>query len=342
MSKNPALAVQILGMLGAPLVGAAEDVAARQGAAGDQRAAAEKVAELLNKSVQIGMSLSSLMDLRAEEAQTEAARLALVGIAAQLVAAQYRQNGRPPGDADLKRLSTGLEAVLIFADSFAPGAAKDSTILENMDAARTVSAGTETLTAVQYVNALAPLAGAVAAFPFGRGEKKLAQEIADRLILRSKTLRETLGFTGDMAANKTAELRLLSSLAHIYAECHREETARLMALDEKSRTAMTQGGGALPMEGVWQSFETRCAMLETLTQTATGNGAAGKTPLVASGSKDPVAPVAESPAVPPPDVSPPAAPPLPPVSAAVIPSGSTPDNPMSFFKKKTDDAAGKT
>lgn len=332
----------ILEKLGAPLVGAACAVAARQNEPDDEaapRRAAGRVAELLGKSVQLGIRLASGMGLR-EGGEDDSVRLALTALAAGLVADQYGQTGRVPGDADLRRLSTGIEAVLTFSDSFAPAA--DG--IARLDAAGGASPfpGDESQTALWYVAALAPVTAAVAAFPFGRPEKMLAQDIAGRLVARAAVMAAALGGGGDDRARKRAELALLAPLARIYVDCHREQTARLMAMDDKARAAPAQGGGGvLPMDAVWDAFETRAEMAQALAIAAAAQGGRG------AGGGDPAPPsFAAPPASSPPVSSSSVVPPDPPSGPAAAenpeptPSGG---NPMSFFKpgaKKPADGEG--
>lgn len=337
----------ILEKLGAPLVGAACGPAARPDEPDDEsapRRAAGRVAELLGKSVQLGIQLASGMGLR-EGGEDDSVRLALTALAAGLVADQYRQTGRVPGDAELRRLSTGIEAVLTFSDSFAPAA--DG--IARLDAAGGVPPfpGDESQAALWYVAALAPVTAAVAAFPFGRPEKMLAQDIAGRLVARAAGMAAALGGNGDEKTRKRAELALLGPLARIYVDCHREQTARLMAMDDKARAALAQGGdGALPMDAVWDAFEMRAEMAQTLAaataQGGRGGGSGGPAaPSVSSApvSSPPVssAPVSSS------SVSPPVPPSAPP--AAENPAPPPSGGPMSFFKpgmKKPADGEGET
>jgi hypothetical protein len=333
----------------------------------DAKPQAEQLAALIGKSVQAGIALSGSMDLR-DAGDGDAIRAALSAIAAPLVAARYRVAGQIPGDAEVKEIVTGLEAVLTFADSFSgvPAAAER---LKNL----TAVPADENQATLNCMRAMVPVVGEIAAFSFGRPEKKLAQEIAARLLGEAASLIKTAMPDADDAARKAAELELLGPLAEIYASCHREQTKRILAMDEKARQeAALPGGGLLPMEPVWQAFEIRAVMLAALgqgaAQSASSAGPApeteaaphnkladirpietGSAPAQSSGGS-PFAsfvktPAAETPpaapeAAPPPAAPPPVAPQAPETPAS---SPSSSENPMSFFAgggKKSSDETG--
>jgi len=323
MSQRSAFAIQILEKIGAPLIGAVSMIAARQGNMDEPKQAAESVAELLNKAVQVSVGLSSAMELRDGDQGEDSTRLALVALAGQLVASQYGVTARVPGDQEVKRLLTGLEAVLTFSDSFAPAAGNTARI-EHMDAARVP--GDESQISIQYVNALVPVVNAVAAFSYGRPEKKLVQEIAGHLVARAQDMRTRImpDSTGGPPVMKQGELRLLSALATIYVGCHIEQMNALMTMDEKTRNQLMQdAGGVMPMDAVWQSFEQRAQMAELL-----GSSAVGSLP-AASGS---VAPALPRNPPPPPALEKPV-----PETAPAL--QSPPENPMAMFAKKPDQPA---
>ena len=77
MSQRSAFQVQILEKLGAPLMGAVAEVAARQRKDGEdtQKQEAERLAELLAKTVQVSVGLAGSMDLKDTDGQADSARL---------------------------------------------------------------------------------------------------------------------------------------------------------------------------------------------------------------------------------------------------------------------------
>ena len=274
MTQRSAFQIQLLEKLGAPLLRAVSEVALSQEQAGNgQKHEAERVAELLGKTVQISIGLAGSMDIK--DADGDSVRLALAAMAGPLIAAQYRATARVPGDGDIKRMIKALEAVLTFSDNFAPAA--DNTMrLENM-APGAVPAD-EGQVSIQYVGALVPVISAVASFPFGRAENKLVQEVADRLVQRSVQMgRSLLGDGVDEQTLKRSELQLLKALADIYVECHQAETRRLMTMDDAARARVAeQAGGMLSMEPVWEAFERRAGMMEVLGKSAAPEAVAAR------------------------------------------------------------------
>ncbi len=311
----------MLDKLGAPLLGAVSDVSVRKNANGNAAAPQEAVAvaELLGKSVQISVTLAERMDLRDAGGDADAVRLALAGLAAGLVAGHYRQADKAPDDNEIKRLVNALEAVLVFADNFT-AAAENTARLQALVPG--IYPADESQVAIQYVHALAPVASEITSFAFGRPEKKLAQDVAARLMAAAAALRARLVSADGAGEERRAELGALRALAMLYVDCHRAEKARLSALSAGEKTALP--GGEITMERLWQDFDTRTSMLETLVQSALPQaGGVAETETLA-----PHAAVAPS-VIPPPA----AAPGLPPTVAAVAPQDQSGDySPMSFFK----------
>lgn len=316
------------------------------GAGGEDaiRADAQKMAELLGQSVKMSISMAQVMDINMAGSDGDTLRVALAALAGPLVAGQYSHHGRVPEEADLKRLTTALQAVLTFSENFTP-AADTAQRLDSVDAAEPLkgqggdSATDPVQAGVQYVYAFLPVINAVGAFPFGQPEQKLIMEIAERLVTKAAELREILlpDLEGEM--QKQAELGLLSVLGRLYGACHMAETARVTALSEQGQDA------PLSIDPVWKAFGLRAGMLEALA----GNLVPGAGVRRAGGGG------AQSPAVPPPQQQQP--PPAPPPQAPEQPSApphsppaeqamqQTPvappagANPMSMFARPKADGA---
>lgn len=330
IDERTAFRLQFLQTIGAPLMAAVDDAA--RGA--DEKSAAETVAALLSRTVQASIAMAESLKIPEVD---DNVRAGLAGLAARLLAAQFAAGGRMPGEADIKRLSAAMDAVLAFADNFMPGAEGRTRLLLTDAGAAPVSAAApdETQIAIQYAAALAPVIAAVASFPFGRPEKKLLQEIADRLTGDAEELRRTLA-GDDMAAGaaRRADLQCLRILCDIYAACHRAETKHLEAMPADARDKLA-AGGQIPMEPVWEAYGVRRAMLGVLG--GAGQTAGQTTGTAASGGVNP-APVQPPPAPVQPVATPPAQPAPPATDGAA--GGGAGGNPMSFFAKKKSGDAG--
>lgn len=310
--ERTAFRVQFLQTIGAPLMMAVDG--AMPGT--DEKAAAELMAVLLSRTVQASIVLAESLKIPGAD---DGVRAGLAGLAARLIGAQFAASGgKMPGDAEIKRLTASMDAVLAFADNFMPGA-EGRARLEMTDAG---AAPDETQLAIQYAAALAPVIAEVGAFPFGRPEKKLLQEIADRLTGDAEDLRRDLaGDDMPPGAGRRADLQCLRILCDIYAACHRAETKHLGAMPAEARDKLATGG-PIPMEPVWEAYGLRLAMLGVL-----GTGK----PRQGGGVKAPVPP--QSPV----QVQAPPAPVVPPAAVQAAPAadnGGAGGSPMSFFAKK--------
>lgn len=311
--ERTAFRVQFLQTIGAPLMTAVDG--AMPGA--DEKTTAETVAALLSRTVQASIAMADSLKIADAD---DGVRAGLAGLAARLLGAQYATGGgKLPGDAEIKRLSASMDAVLAFADNFMPGA-EGRVRLEMTDAGAGTAGPDETQMAIQYAAALAPVIAEVAAFPFGRPEKKLLQEIADRLTGDAEDLRRDLaGDDMTPGAARRGDLQCLRILCDIYAACHRAETKHLGAMPAEARDKLA-AGGQIPMEPVWEAYGLRLAMLGVL-----GTGKARQDGGAVAPARQPapqapvqsVAPVA------------PAAPATPPPA-----DNGGAGNPMSFFAKK--------
>ncbi len=316
MDQRSAFLLQIIEKLGLPLMAAVADVSGASGNA-DAKKEAERVAELLGRCVQSSISLATLLDLRDTDGSADSVRLALAALSSELLAAQYRVSRRMPGEKDLERLGSSLTAVLAFAENFAP-VAKNTARLRALDIEEL--AFDEYQVNALFFSALAPAIGAIAAYPFGRPETKLVQEVAGRISTRVKDLRKKLcGDTLQEEESRQIELSLFKALVGIYAECHKGETNRLLAMSESDMAqAIKEDGGVLSMEPVWKAFETRVAMLEAVSNNLLPAGAR-----VSGGAKAPTIPLRQ-----------PAA-----QSAPVTPpAGQSGQQPPAIFRKKPAEA----
>lgn len=291
------------------------------GAGGEEaiRADAQKMAELLGQSVKMSISMAQAMDVNMAGSDGDTLRVALAALAGPLVAGQYSHHGRVPEEADLKRLTTALQAVLTFSENFTP-AADTAQRLDAVDAAEPLKGqgGNSTIdpvqTGIQYVYAFLPVVNAVGSFPFGQPEQKLIMEIAERLVTKAAELREALLPALEGEAQKQAELGLLSVLGRLYGACHMAETARVTALSEQGQEV------PLSIDPVWKAFGLRAGMLEALAGnlvpgagTRAAGGGGGQSPAApaqqAQASQPPpqqqaVPPAQEQPSVQPPPVQP--------------------------------------
>ena len=263
MDTKSTFLLQVLEKLAAPMVAAISEVSVRQALIPDpsqpgaMRPEAEQVANLLTKSTQMSIGLAGLVDLKPMDGDTDSMRLALTSLASPLMSNIYRLAGRSPTDAEIQRINDAMSAVVSYADNYA--AAADATVrMAQIDADFFPSDNGQV--ALLYMGALLPVVNSIMAYSFGQPEKKLVQDVTERLVRESKFLRAKMFPEipeGQMAAK--ADLALLRMAGLIYSQCHFAEMAKLMATEDQVRQGM-----APTMTALWQSFILRMQMLEIL------------------------------------------------------------------------------
>ncbi len=262
MDQKSEYLIQVFEKIGAPILSsiteshdgqdsdAAPDVLAAQ--------AAQKMAELLARSVKISIDLGKNMDLASTQDQGESLRVALTALAGSLVAGQYKQNGHIPEDNDTTKTVASLQAVMTFSENFTPSPEAIQR-LKNLEAqGQQVD---EQQTNIQFIHAFLPAIHAVANFSFGEPENQLIQTISRQLIDKAKALR--IAFFGSSISaddEKLIDLSLIRSLVQIYTSCHELETNKLMTLSEENTAEPSS------INAVWDCFELRVSMLSTLAE----------------------------------------------------------------------------
>lgn len=332
METKTAFLLQVLEKLAAPMVAAISEVSVRQSLIPDpskpgaMRPEAEQVAGLLTKSTQLSINLANLVDMKADESEADSIRLALTSLASPLMSNVYRLAGRAPTDAEIQRISEAMGAVVSYSDGYRT-AADANVRMSQIDADFFPSDDTQV--SLLYMSALLPVVNSIMAYSFGQPEKKLVQDVTERLVRESKFLRAKMFPEipeGSMAAK--ADLALLRMAGLIYSQCHFAEMAKLMATEDQVRQGM-----APTMTALWQSFILRMQMLEILGDALIPGIRRTVSDMVGSRSSG-----EESGSVKPTVTSPP---PLSVVPSSVSaeesskdkPSGSA--SPMSFFVKKS-------
>lgn len=340
MDQRAEYLIQILEKIGSPLMTAITAKVADEN--GEE--SARTMAALLTRAVQASIDMANATELAAVGAQDDSLRVALAALASPLVASMFERNEEIPEDTDLKKITTSLQAVLSFAENFAPN--PENTQRLN-DLAATGQAVDAHQVNIQYIQALTPVINACGAFSFGQSEQKVVMEITSKLVARSSNVRAAM--FGDLPEGdqKMVELALLRTLADVYAACHDAETQRLMTMSDEDRASQPQApGGGLALDHVWKAFDLRVAMLETLAENVLPSSLGGQAPAPVAAApvaptEPPIAPV-EQPAVATSPPTPPAAteePQAPPPPAQEQPATAPPAgaNPMAMFAApKTD------
>ncbi len=334
MDSRSSFLLQVLEKLASPLVASISEVSVRQMMMPDpsqpstMRPEAEQVAGLLTKSTQMSIGLSELIDLKLPENEADSLRLALTSLASPLVANIYRLAGRTPTDAEIDRVMAAMNAVFTYSENFAP--ASDATArMAVLD--QDFYPADKVQVALMYMSALLPAVNSVMAYSFGVPEKKLIQDVTERLLEEAKDMRARM-FPKLKTERETsqADLAVLRMATLIYSQCHFGEMAKLMATEEQARQGL-----APAMTTLWAAFSLRMEMLEILADVMIPDDE--ESVPVASGGGDAIKPSVEPATAPAAAAEAPSAtastppPPAPPPAAATGEKA----NPMSFFAKKT-------
>jgi len=218
---------------------------------------AQAFAELLSRTVQTSINMGSGFQFAAMDDQGDSVRVALAALAAPLVAEQYVQSKAMPAELDLTKIVAVFESVLTFADNFKPSEANAQRLADLQAEGQVVDTVQMEL---QYIQAFVPVVQAVSGFSFGQSDKKLALDIADRLVKRSVEFRELqCPAVQDIDEQKRAELVIVKAMVQLYVLCHQEVVERL--------SSMTDTADPLPgLDEVWAQFDLRASMLDVMMQ----------------------------------------------------------------------------
>lgn len=255
MRQRTEFGLVMLQQIGLPLL---RSLASATDATQDAAKESSALADLLRRSGEYGTHIEKSLDLNPGEEKNKPLRIALTALGAQTLALYKEQNGKLPGDNEAKRIFSALEPVLTFADRFVPEE-EAITRLRGLSADFALLDGQQLQ--LQQIMAFLPVIQAVASFSFGQPETKLIKQIGERLSAWASAFRERLfGPHLDPDEAKLIDLIFLRMLAALYADCHVAETERLA-----KAPAATNGGD--PIKPVWEAYELRASMLETLAGT---------------------------------------------------------------------------
>ncbi|MED5423782.1 MAG: hypothetical protein VX740_10130, partial [Pseudomonadota bacterium] len=272
MAQSSEMIGQIVEKLGMPIIAAVSEVERQKQAMGrvqgvqSDEAQARLVAELLGKSTELGLMLFRSFDINEPtESRADAARLGLTALSSTVIANLYGMTGRIPGEPELQRLEKVVQSVVAFSDNYETG--QDATqVMAAADVEKAGGLSVLDYSAVHYASALIPVVNAVAAFPFGRPEDQLMKEVMQRLMGVVSAVASRLYAGLNDAQKKSVELALMKVAANTYAQCHFAEMTQLMSSGDQQKM-MAQN---LSMDGIWQAFDKRFSMLETVVTSLSG------------------------------------------------------------------------
>jgi len=257
--------LKILETIGSPLLRSVLAAANADGA-GDEKAAQE-LASLLSRSVQLSIQMGQDFDFSKGSDQGDALRVALAALAAPIVAESYSRTGKALSEQESAKIAGVLNSVLTFSDNFAPGE-EAADRLSNLKADGAPVDGAQA--DIQYMDAFLPIVQEIAEFSFGQQESKIALDVADKLVKRAVEIREArLPSLPDADAQKRAEVAILRNLAQLFASCYRATV--------QSLSGAAESGGDVPgIEAVWEAFDKQSALLDLMVASLLDDQAQGQ------------------------------------------------------------------
>lgn len=262
MDQRSAYFIQVLEKLGSPLILDSGLLSTPSDPDSENMLAqAEAVAGLLNGCIKTSLQLARVLNIHDDEGKADSIRLSLAAITSPMLAQLYKSsNGQALNDKNIEKLTASLETIMSFSESF--GVSEDKTQALSEVRAKALHPNLATL------DATIPVVNAVASYSFGRSDKKLFQDVVNRLSPYIEGLQENLGFDpqGDQS-RKTACLRIIAKL---YEAAHMDETNRILSLPQEELETLAGDDGKISMDPVWRQFETRLALMEVLIDSLLG------------------------------------------------------------------------
>lgn len=221
--------------IGVPLVVALQTVESWSGENLPLSQKAEKLARLLNITVDFATKVTKKLEIR--DAYTlESVRGKIIRIVTPIIAETYIANGEPPKEESLKDLTDLFDVLLSFSDSVAPEEDKSA----------------KPHRMALMIEAFEPVLVAVKSHAFGLPPESIFAKITEGIQGRAETLAEQLD------TEDAVQSGLLKSVAALYVSCHNAFTAKV-----ESGYADQTGEDAL--RTVWQDCDERMALIQGLT-----------------------------------------------------------------------------
>ena len=248
--------LQMIEKIGGPLLASMSDVAARK----DQpiETQAQKIAELLGSTVQMSIALGDIIDIgKISPEEAETLRVALAALAAPIVADQYRLLEKNPAQNQLQSIAGALETVMTFSDNFtlSPEAIERLKSLEGQSGP--VHDTHQSL--LMYLSGFVPVVDSIAAYSFGLPEKKMIQDVSNKISERAKALSSSIAGADNADLQKSISGPIIKVLGTLYSACHTEEMKTITAMDDPDQKAID---GALAK--LWDRFDLKVSMLESV------------------------------------------------------------------------------
>lgn len=226
---------ELITAMGVPLVVALQTVESWSGEVMPLPQKAEKLAKLLNITVDFATKVTKKLEIR--DAYTlESVRGKIIRIVTPIVAETYIANGETPKEESLKDLTDLFDVLLSFADSVSPEDSKEA----------------KPHNVAVMIEAFEPVLSAVKNHAFGLPQETVFAKITEGIHGRAESVSEQLN-AGDAVQNG-----MLKAVAKLYVSCHSAFTAKIEA-------GQTNEDGEAALKSVWQDCDERMALIQGLT-----------------------------------------------------------------------------
>lgn len=235
--------------MGVPLVVAIQTLESWSGGEAEpQTQRAEKLAKLLNISVDFATRITKKLEIR--DAYTlENVRGRIIRIVTPIIADYYVKNGDAPSQGSLQGLTDLFDVLLAFADSVSP----------------TDEKGSKPTKIATMVESCDPLLGVIREHNFDMPEGEVFREAVTGLVGRAEQLASLLG------AGHAIESGLFRSVTRIYSSCYH---------------LVAEKGGSF--DDVWAECDQRLALIHGLTVFVADNAGISKGEMPVPVEKQPV------------------------------------------------------
>lgn len=292
MSQQAEYLLKVFEKIGTPLMVAILDGARGQPESDNLEEHAQKMSELLGKTVQASIDLGQTIEISKLGESSDAVRLSLAALLSPMIGQSFKNNRRIPDENDLKKITQALQSVLSFSSNFSP-TDQHNVRLDLLEAAAQNVDGPQTT--IQQIQAFTPVLQAVSSFAFGQPEQKLMIDITTKLTNKAVEIRAASFGSLNEEEQKRIDLALLKSLALLYKSCHEQEVARISTMSDDEQAA------GLSLDPLWNEFDKKAILLQVLAENLTPKEQGATT---ATGSIAPKAKAA--PSAPPPQIAAPA------------------------------------
>lgn len=222
----------------------------------DEQTITQEMENLLAQTIINNDHLKDALDIKEQSPENSDLYLLLSSLSSKIIASHYKRTKTPPTDKDLKKITSAINALLAFSESYTP-------IINLTDAypgnSNKPSLYPKHTTDLMYISVFLPLINAVSTFSFGLNSSRMIQNVSKKMNVRTSQIRShLLGDSLNDADRKTAEISILKTLIDLYSSCYMQEIDRITKLSQPEQHAQDN---TQQIDHIWALFENRVSLL---------------------------------------------------------------------------------